>query len=59
MFVHREAANVLPIIAGIRASAVQLVSVLGSIVTSVWGVGTVQGTSPIGVGRDLQWTGRL
>jgi hypothetical protein len=32
MSVRREAANVLPIIAGIRDSAVQLVSVLGSVV---------------------------
>jgi hypothetical protein len=29
----------LPIIAGIRDSAVQLVSVLGSVVMSVWGMG--------------------
>jgi hypothetical protein len=34
-------------------------SVLGSVVMSVWGMGMVWGTSPIGVGRDLQWTGRL
>jgi hypothetical protein len=33
--VRREAANVLPIIAGIRDSAVQLVSVLGGVVMSV------------------------
>jgi hypothetical protein len=39
MSVHREAANMLPIIAGIRDSAVQLVSVLGSVVMSVWGMG--------------------
>jgi hypothetical protein len=32
MSVRREAASVLPIIAGIRDSAVQLVSVLGSAV---------------------------
>jgi hypothetical protein len=34
MSVRREAANVLPVIAGTRDSAVQLVSVLGSVVTS-------------------------
>ena len=46
MSVRREAANVLPVIAGIRDSAVQLVSILGSVVMSVWGMGMVQGTSP-------------
>jgi hypothetical protein len=34
MSVRREAANVLPVIAGIRDSAVQLVSILGSVVIS-------------------------
>jgi hypothetical protein len=38
MSVRREAANVLPVIAGIRDSAVQLVSILGSVVMSVWGM---------------------
>jgi hypothetical protein len=33
---------VLPVIAGIRDSAVQLVSVLGSVVMSVWGMGMVK-----------------
>jgi hypothetical protein len=33
MSVRRESANVLRIIAGIRDSAVQLVSILGSVVT--------------------------
>jgi hypothetical protein len=42
MSVRREAANVLPIIAGIRDSAVQLVSILGSVVMSVWGMGMVK-----------------
>jgi hypothetical protein len=44
MSVLREAANVLPVIAGIRDSVVQLVSILGSVVMSVWGMGMVQGT---------------
>jgi hypothetical protein len=44
MSVRREAANVLPVIAGIRDSVVQLVSILGSVVMSVWGMGMVQGT---------------
>ena len=49
MSVRREAANVLPVIVGIRDKVVQLVSVLGRVVMSVWGMGRVKGPSPIGV----------
>jgi hypothetical protein len=48
MPVRREAANVLPIIAGIRDSAVQLVSILGSVVL---------GSVPAGWRRCAAWTG--
>jgi hypothetical protein len=43
MSVRREAANMLPVIAGFRDGAVQLVSVLGSVVMSVWCMGMVSG----------------
>jgi hypothetical protein len=49
MSVRREAANVLPVTVGIRDKVVQLVSVLGRVVMSVWGMGRVKGPSPIGV----------
>jgi hypothetical protein len=45
MSVRREAANVLPVIAGIRDSAVQLVFILGSVTSyqheQAWGMGVV------------------
>jgi hypothetical protein len=53
MSVRREAVNVLPIIAAIRDSAVQLVSVLGSVVEGEGGTcGRIQRWTR---GRFVEW----